>query len=477
MTVASRSSSGVPRRPAIYVRISDDREGNQLGIRRQEKECRDRTDRLGWPEALTYSDPSISASSGALRPGYMALLDAIRSGDVDGLAVWHVDRLYRRPIELESLIDLLERQPGFPIVTVTAGDIDVSTASGRLNARILVSVAKGEIERSSERLRAKHRELAREGKLGSGGGHRPFGFGEDRITHRPAEANEIRKAVASILAGASINSVRRDWARREVKTPVGGFWNHTPIRNMLTSPRVAGLREHNGSLTKAVWDPIISPEDRDRLLAVLATRKAGLSPETTARKYLLASMLVCGLCHKKMIGRTRTDGSGRLSYLCVRDATTGNCGKMRVVADPLHKLVTEMVFAVAEDPARARTLAKETRVAPALQMARNAVAADEARLTELAQIWADGEITRTEWITAREKIEDRLQQNRKLVAASDIPTGPVLTDAHMLRSAWEQFDLSQKRAVIRKLVVRVTINPTRKGPRFNPERVAVEWRI
>lgn len=36
------------RRAAIYCRISDDREGAGLGVARQDVDCREQADRLGW---------------------------------------------------------------------------------------------------------------------------------------------------------------------------------------------------------------------------------------------------------------------------------------------------------------------------------------------------------------------------------------------------------------------------------------------
>jgi hypothetical protein len=59
--------------------------------------------------------------------------------------VWAVDRLVRRLPDLEDLIDRFERT-GVKLVTVS-GEMDLSTDQGRLVARILASVARGEVER------------------------------------------------------------------------------------------------------------------------------------------------------------------------------------------------------------------------------------------------------------------------------------------------------------------------------------------
>ena len=58
------------RSAAIYVRISRDRNGDCLGVERQEQECRTLAERLGWTVTEVYSDNDISAFSGRRRPDY-----------------------------------------------------------------------------------------------------------------------------------------------------------------------------------------------------------------------------------------------------------------------------------------------------------------------------------------------------------------------------------------------------------------------
>ena len=96
---------------AIYVRISEDREGRELGVERQEQDCRDLADRNGWPAVDIYPDDDISAStrSRKRRPQYELLLADARAGRFDVVVAYTSGRLTRRPRELEDLIDLAER--------------------------------------------------------------------------------------------------------------------------------------------------------------------------------------------------------------------------------------------------------------------------------------------------------------------------------------------------------------------------------
>src|ERR1035441_2327108 len=84
-------------RAAIYARISSDRDGDQLGVRRQLKDCEALATRKGWEVAERYVDDDVSAYSGRVRPEYRRMLDDLAAGVVGAGVVWDRDRLHRRP--------------------------------------------------------------------------------------------------------------------------------------------------------------------------------------------------------------------------------------------------------------------------------------------------------------------------------------------------------------------------------------------
>lgn len=120
----------------MYVRISLDRTGQEAGVGRQQADCRALAEQKGWVVAGLYKDNDVSASKRKPRPEYQRLLADIRAGRIDAVVAWHPDRLYRRLVDLEGLIDLAEEHR-VTIATVVGGDVDLSTASGRMQARIL----------------------------------------------------------------------------------------------------------------------------------------------------------------------------------------------------------------------------------------------------------------------------------------------------------------------------------------------------
>lgn len=106
------------RRAIIYARISLDAEGTGAGVARQEEDCRDLAQRNGWAVVEAVTDNFVSAYSGKVRPGFAAVLAAVRDGRADTVLCWHLDRLARRGADLAALLDLREVRPGLAVVPV-----------------------------------------------------------------------------------------------------------------------------------------------------------------------------------------------------------------------------------------------------------------------------------------------------------------------------------------------------------------------
>lgn len=90
------------------------------------------------------------------------------------------------------------------MATVTA-DIDLGNDDGFFMARIFAAFAAKESGRKSARICRKIQQYAEQG-LPHGSAH-PFGYENDKITVRPAEAKVVRQMVDRYLAGASIRAL------------------------------------------------------------------------------------------------------------------------------------------------------------------------------------------------------------------------------------------------------------------------------
>lgn len=297
-------------RAGVYVRISKDREGLELGVQRQEQDCRALAEKRGWEVAGVYSDNDLSATSGKTRPAWQELLADLESGRVEAVVAYSSSRMYRRLRDLLPLLEVVKASPKVKIATVASGDVDLSTADGRMLANILGSVDQAEAERIGERIRRKMRELAETGQ--DHGGGRPFGFEADRVTIRDSEASLIREAVEDILGGGSLNRVATLWNKRGIPTATGrtGRWSGVRVKAILTSPRVAGLRESGrgkvlldstGNPVEAEWPAILEREDWLRLRAKFASGNG--RTHSRERVHALTGLVYCAKDGSKMGAR------------------------------------------------------------------------------------------------------------------------------------------------------------------------------
>jgi DNA invertase Pin-like site-specific DNA recombinase len=475
---------------AIYARISKDAAHDGLGVERQRSDCEALAGRLGWTVAATFTDDDRSAYSGKPRPAYRDLLAAIDSGSVGAVLAWHPDRLHRSPKELEGFIDLVERH-GTAVQTVTAGIFDLSTPSGRMQARIVGAVARHESEHKSERLRRKMDELVAAGQPHVG--PRPFGYRRILDAHglparpvayevAPAEAALILEAVGAILDdGRSMRSVLADWRARGIVTTMGNPWQPGPLKRMLCSAQLAGLRERHVDrdpkaraarkgeveLTETTV-PAILPRARWQALRAILGDPARRTVRSTARVNLLAGFLHCGRpgCGKALVGRPRTDGVRR--YVCL-SKTLGGCGGLAILAAPTEAEVVARMVARLDNPTVREALAAETETSPTDPLGERAEA--EARLAELAGDYAASRITRPEWQAARGILAERL------AAVGPGTVRPTVRLPANVADAWPGLDLEARRHILADVVEKITVGACgRARGVFDPDRIVVKWR-
>jgi DNA invertase Pin-like site-specific DNA recombinase len=441
-------------RAAVYLRQSLDRTGEGLAVARQREDCyRLCTDR-GW-EPVEYEDNDTSATSG-IRKSYERMLRDIEAGKIKAVVAWDLDRLHRRPIELERFMELADAKK-LALATVT-GDVDLSTDNGRLFARIKGAVARAEVERKSARQKRAAKQSAESGH--GWGGRRAFGYNRDG-THREPEASILRDAYTGILSGLSLRSIASDWNSLGAKTTAGNDWTGSTVRQTLVNPRNAGRRFYLGEdVAQAQWEPIVAPDIWSGVEALLTApnRRAG----TNARKRLLTGILVCARCDETM-GSGVSNG-GDPTYVCK------NCLRNSRRLAPVDRLVIKVAKGYLASP-EARELLRHDQCENTDELHGEEVGL-LTRLKQLPLDYADGNLTALEVRVARERIEGRLSDIRDQLLSPDnaIFDGLVGQDFE-----WDDLHLDRQRSIIRRLFIPV-LAPAGRGRPFKPDHLAIRWR-
>lgn len=280
-------------RAAIYLRISEDKTGEERGVERQLQDALQVVRERGWTVAgEPYQDNSISASKRTVRrPAYDRMVEDRRAGLFDAIVCYDLDRLTRQPRQLEDWIDAAE-ETGLAIVT-TNGEADLTTDGGRMFARVKAAVARSEIERQGARHKRANQQRTEDGL--PHGGRRRYGYEPDNVTPREEEAAIVRRCFAAIAAGDSLRSIVTALRAEDVPSGTGKGWGGARIRYMLLNPSYAGfIHVGEEALPSDKVTPIVSPELYEEVRAILMDEKRRTSPGP-GRKHLASGLVACGV--------------------------------------------------------------------------------------------------------------------------------------------------------------------------------------
>lgn len=290
-----------------------------------------------------FSDNSISAyNASKTRPGYNSLVKAYESGTFDALVCYELDRLTRQPRQLEDWIDAAEGK-GLALVTLN-GEADLETDSGRMFARIKLSVARNEMERKSARQKRAAVQRAQLGRPPKG--RRLLGY-----TTKDKTDAVVKRNFALFDSGEALNGIRRTLDEEGVPTRYGGPWTMTSVRNILMNPRYAGRAIYHGEVVEGVtvtWEPLVSEELFDLVQAKITDPARRSRRVGTERRHLGSGLYLCDYC----VGPVTTCDRGRLPV------QGGICSPL---SQPDRRVRARRAFG-APEPGRRRRSARADRV-------------------------------------------------------------------------------------------------------------------
>ena len=489
------------RRMAIYCRFSDDREGRQNGVDRQERQCRALADKNGDEVVAVFTDDDRSAYSGKPRPDYQKMLAFLRAGHADGVYSLAPTRLYRRLDDGLEFFKLITEK-GLTVATLKQGLYDLSTADGRRDALRAAVDAQHEAEQISERVRDAKADNLAKGEYR--GGPRPFGYEADGVTVREDEARHVRAATDAIIAGDSLRSVCRVLALQGVRTvprrykqpdgsrgePESREWQPAELRKLLLRPRNAGLIEHKGEIVGTAAWPALVPEDRWRACKAVLERPERRTTTTNGRVWLGSGLYRCGTPGCTETVRCSTAGKGtqgaRLpAYRC----RTGK--HITRVAGPLDEHITNLILVRLSRPDARAVLLPPPRLAEKREDLAATANALRAKLDGLAADYASDLITRQQMLDGTaltrkrlETVEAQMEAQAQQSVLASLPLG-----TKKVVEEWGDYHLDKQRAIVDALMT-VTLLPAPRGrpagfqpgkdgeskSYFRPETVRIDWK-
>jgi site-specific DNA recombinase len=291
-------------RCAVYTRVSTeyglDQEFNSLDAQHEAAEAYIRSQAHdGWTLLRARYDDGGYSGGSTDRPALQRLLEDIRTGKIDIIVVYKVDRLTRSLADFAKLVELFDAH-AVSFVSVTQ-QFNTTSSMGRLTLNVLLSFAQFEHEVTGERIRDKIAASKRKGIWV--GGNVPLGYEsrDKKLVVHEDEAERVRTIFRRYLELGSIGALLSDLRDRGIVSKtrtrpdgstVGGIpFTRGPLAYLLHNRCYIGEVVHRGQVYPGEHQAIL---DRDVFEAVqrrLGEQRASRSTERADSEAMLLGLI------------------------------------------------------------------------------------------------------------------------------------------------------------------------------------------
>jgi DNA invertase Pin-like site-specific DNA recombinase len=357
------------RRCAIYTRKSSEegleQEFNSLAAQREACEAFIRSQQHeGWVLMRTRYDDGGFSGGNLERPALQRLLADIRTGRIDIVVVYKVDRLTRSLADFARLVELFDAE-AVSFVSVTQ-QFNTTSSMGRLTLNVLLSFAQFEREVTGERIRDK---IAASKKKGMWmGGNVPLGYDADERTLviNPAEAETVRRIFALYRELGCVRRVKEEADRLGLRTKCrtaangaergGKPFSRGHLYTLLSNPIYTGQIMHKGQLHPGQQPALIDDASWSIVRDQLATNTSDHRHKAKAAEpSLLAGLLVDA--RGERLTPSHAVKKGRryryyVSAVLITDAGTDRAQGWRLAAREIEEAVIRILADALTSPAK-----------------------------------------------------------------------------------------------------------------------------
>ena len=472
-----------------YIRVSQrrGRDGESFQSPIQQRERIEMTARAFGHEIVDMYEEIDESGTRADRPLLQRALRRIEAGEVDGLAVYKIDRFGRS--QLDGLLQL-RRLRSVGGVLISAGDgLDSTTPAGRQTMGILLSIAEGQVDAIRDTWHESKARAVRRGVHPSA--VPPFGYRRDRdargkltgpLVVGPVTGPIVTDIFERAAGGEGWTSIARWLNVRGIKTQHGRDWTPRAVKMMLRNEVYLGVAFARSRKDEALTvrnpdahPPLTTPDVWQR-----AQRPGIKHAARGARPNPLAGILRCAGCRYTLRPgptRTRKDGTIVHDFMC-QTGIVGAAGcpaPARAVDDGSLLAHIERAFfdALPQLAAIARRSTPElAAIEREVERDRRAFAEwrDDPRVQE--QLGMDAYLAGLQ--ARQEKLTVTLDRLAEAQAAARTVILPASVDA--IRDRWSTFTSLEKRHLLASAIEAVFVR--RAASRGEPatRRLHIVWR-
>ena len=314
------------KRIAGYVRVSHDEQKKygysiQAQIERIERYAEETKSQL----VEIYVDEGFTATK-MKRPDLLRMLDNLHTFDI--LVFTRLDRFSRNVLDANNMVKTMAEY-NVGIKSIEEEDIDTSTADGKFNFDLRVSLAEREAKKTSERIKSVFEFKIKNGQAVSG--NQPYGY---MIETKDNKKSIIKNPELIPIIEDIFEYFSKYHTVRGTMTYINGKYdiskNYNCIYRVLTSTEYYGLYKGNPNY----YLPFITEEQYKRNQELI---KANIKERKSAKTYLFTSLIKCPFCHCKMVGKytKRKNKNGTVKeywgYICSNHQRNKFCPSGKVI--------------------------------------------------------------------------------------------------------------------------------------------------
>lgn len=449
------------RKAVFYGRVSTEHEAQLAALENQMQWYEDQAKyHPNWTVLDKYIDEGITGTQAKKRPAFMQMIEDAKQGDFDLIVTREVCRFARNTVD--TLVMTRELKNYGVEVYFVEDNIWTMDGDGELRLTIMATLAQEESRKISERVRA-GQKISRDNGVLYGSGNI---IGYDRVNGtyviNEDQAETVRMIFDLYLEGLGETKICKELCRRQRKDGHGNVsWSVSKIsrilrnatymgykcylksysNNYLEQKRIKNLDESTYLYVKGDFEPIIPEEVFKRCEEIRKTRTTKMIVNKGERTYgkrasqdvwLRKLRCSCGSTFRKNKWRTNQRGDTVYGYQCYNQVNNGSKGfrekngldtdgycDIRMVGDWKLDLMAKKIFETIwtdrkEDAKLAYKLLRECYQADAsrnkatIAAVQGKISRTTGRMENLIAMRADGEISKEQFQTLRQKAETEL---------------------------------------------------------------------
>ena len=343
-------------RGVIYARYSSENQREE-SIEGQLRENMAYAKKNGIEIVGTYIDRAVSAKTDKRDEFQRMIKDSAKKG-FDVVIVWKLDRFSRNRYDSARHKATLRRH-GVKVVSATEAIAD--GPSGILMESVLEGMAEYYSAELSQKVLRGLNESYLKGNFT--GGYYLYGYDiiDKKCVVNPDEAAIVYEVFTGYADGYTVPAIVANLRFRGITDKRGKFFTTSAIYKMLGNQKYNGKVMYRGVLYDNIYPQIIPDQ-----LWNIVQKKREANKHAPGRKkeiydFLLSGKLVCGDCHRLMVGESGTSMTGDIHYYytCLsRRRKRATCNLKSVKKQYLEDIVVNTVWGILTENGFIRVIAE-----------------------------------------------------------------------------------------------------------------------